>query len=145
MLNLIQISFPTPPYACVPSKREVLSCFYWYHFWFLMPGRYCKFKLKCYTCIALTKDMAWVSRTTTVVKNMRVQTATSYITGFTDDHSLASAISLPSTRSVWMMPSLLLPLLTALMQQSWSPRVKCVSVPSSTNSPCVSISTRGQF
>lgn len=52
-------------------------------------------------------------------------------------YSVHSATSFPSTRSVWIMPSLLLPLLTALMQQSWSPRVKWVSVPSSTNSPCV--------
>lgn len=51
-------------------------------------------------------------------------------------HSAHSAISAPSTISVWMIPSRLLPLLTAFTQQLWSPSVKCVSVPSSTNSPC---------
>lgn len=51
-------------------------------------------------------------------------------------HSVHSAISVPSTSSVWMMPSRLFPLLTAFTQQLWSPSVKCVSVPSSTNSPC---------
>ncbi|TNN79432.1 hypothetical protein EYF80_010246 [Liparis tanakae] len=34
------------------------------------------------------------------------------------------------------MPSRFFPLLTAFTQQLWSPSVKCVSVPSSTNSPC---------
>ncbi|KAF3842871.1 hypothetical protein F7725_001720 [Dissostichus mawsoni] len=51
-------------------------------------------------------------------------------------HSVHSAISVPSTSSVWIMPSRLFPLLTAFTQQLWSPSVKCVSVPSSTNSPC---------
>lgn len=54
----------------------------------------------------------------------------------THSHSAHSAISAPSTISVWMIPSRLLPLLTAFTQQLWSPSVKCVSVPSSTNSPC---------
>lgn len=54
----------------------------------------------------------------------------------THSHSVHSAISVPSTSSVWMIPSRLFPLLTAFTQQLWSPRVKCVSVPSSTNSPC---------
>lgn len=51
-------------------------------------------------------------------------------------YSTHSAISAPSTIRVWMMPSRLFPLLTAFTQQLWSPSVKWVSVPSSTNSPC---------
>lgn len=51
-------------------------------------------------------------------------------------HSTHSAISAPSTIRVWMIPSRLFPLLTAFTQQLWSPSVKWVSVPSSTNSPC---------
>lgn len=54
----------------------------------------------------------------------------------TYSHSVHSAISVPSTSSVWMIPSRLFPLLTAFTQQLCSPSVKCVSVPSSTNSPC---------
>lgn len=53
----------------------------------------------------------------------------------TEGYSNASGISLSSTMSVWIIPSLLFPLLTALMQQSCAPILKCVSVPSSTNSP----------
>lgn len=56
--------------------------------------------------------------------------------GSTRSHSMHSAISAPSTISVWMIPSRLFPLLTAFTQQLWSPSVKWVSVPSSTNSPC---------
>lgn len=58
---------------------------------------------------------------------------------YTNSHSVHSAISVPSTSRVWMIPSRLFPLLTAFTQQLWSPSVKCVSVPSSTNSPAVSM------
>ena len=44
--------------------------------------------------------------------------------------------SRPFTTSVYSSPFLLLPELTALMCTGCAPREKCVSVPSSVNSPC---------
>ena len=50
--------------------------------------------------------------------------------------SFASGITVLFTMRLWMMPSRRFPLVTALMYAGMSPSVKCVSVPSSTNSPC---------
>lgn len=50
--------------------------------------------------------------------------------------SFASGITVLFTMRLWMMPSRRFPLVTAFMYAGTSPSVKCVSVPSSTNSPC---------
>ena len=74
---------------------------------------------------------------TDIRSQMQSRSLLSQMETHTSSHSVHSAISAPSTSRLWMMPSRLFPLLTAFTQQLWSPSVKCVSVPSSTNSPCI--------
>ena len=50
-------------------------------------------------------------------------------------YSYVSGISDPSTIREWIIPSFRLPELTAFIRLGWLPISKCVSVPSSTNSP----------